>query len=397
MTPFNKPLLLGTEASAVSTAILSPNISGGGKFTQQCEKWISESLHGAKVFLTTSGTAALELAAMLCDIHPGDEVIAPSYTFVSTVNAFVLRGAKVVFVDVNDTMNLDATQIEAAITDRTRVIVPVQYNGVACDMDVIMTLADRHGLRVVEDAAQALGCTQHGRAVGSRGHLACFSFHETKNLTAAGQGGALAVNDPSLVARAEVAYGYGTDRARCFRGEIPHYQWIGLGSNATLSEPQAAFLWVQLQAADRVGARRRQLWAAYRRALEPLHAAGHLMLPPEPEGAEHVGHLFFFRLPSGGPSRVELSTFMKRAGVSVAAHYGPLHAAPFGREHGRFAGKDRNTTAGSESLVRLPMFYALEDAEQNKVIESLKEFFEEQGTKQTTEKGNITQEVNASR
>ncbi|MCJ1378829.1 hypothetical protein MMC17_001928 [Xylographa soralifera] len=375
--PFNKPLFLGTELAAVASAVQSSSsLAGRGDFTTYCEQRLSAQLNGARVFLTTSGTAALEISAMLCDLAPGDEVIAPSYTFVSTVNAFVLRGATIVFVDVEaGTMTLDPSKIEAAISPRTRAIVPVQYAGIACsDMDAIMALAAEHGLLVIEDAAQALACSYHTRPVGSFGHMACFSFHATKNMTAGGQGGAIAINDPTLLARAEIVYDYGTNRSAFFRHEVPRYEWIDIGSNFCLPEPQAAFLWAQLQAIDLVSARRRQLWNVYHSALLPLHEAGVLTLPPVREGTVHAGHLFFFFVHTALQRR-ELVRWMKEASVEVSAHYVPLHSAPLGKTRGRFVGEDVVTTKGSETLVRLPMFYELEDDEQNIVIEKLKEFY----------------------
>jgi len=375
--PFNKPLFLGTELTTVASAVeSSSSLAGRGAFTAHCERRLSELLKGARVFLTTSGTAALEIAAILCSLAPGDEVIAPRYTFVSTVNAFVLRGATIVFVDVEaGTMTLDPSKVEAAISPRTRAIVPVQYAGVACsDMDAIMALAAKHGLLVVEDAAQALACTSHAQPVGSLGHMACFSFHATKNLTAGGQGGAIAINDPALLARAEVVFDYGTNRSAFFRHEVPRYEWIDIGSNFFLPEPQAAFLWAQLQAVDLISSRRRQLWDAYRSALLPLHEAGLLTLPPVRKDTVHAGHLFFFFVHSVD-EREALVRWMKEAGVEISAHYVPLHSAPFGKARGRFVGEDVVTTKGSETLVRLPMFYALKDEEQNVVIEKLKGFY----------------------
>ena len=375
--PFNKPLLLGTELAAVASAVQhSSSLAGRGSFTAQCEQWLSSQLNGGRVFLTTSGTKALEIAAMLCGLELGDEVIAPSYTFVSTVNTFVLRGASIVFVDVEPgSMTLDSSKVEAAITPRTRAIVPVQYSGTACnDIDAILALAEKHNLLVVEDAAQSIGCSYHYRPVGSLGNMACFSFHATKNITAGGQGGAIVINDPKLLARAEIIFDYGTNRSAFFRREVPHYEWIDIGSNFTLSEPQAAFLWTQLQAVEKVSTRRRQLWDTYQTALLPLHEAGLLTLPPLREGHEHAGHIFYFFVHTTA-QRAELIHMMKKAGVEISAHYVPLHSAPFGKMNGRFVGEDEVTTKGSETIVRLPMFYALQNEEQNTVIETLKRFF----------------------
>ena len=343
MIPFNKPLVLGTELATVEKALQAPSFAGRNAFTQLSEQWLSDSFHGAKVLLTTSGTAALEIAALLCAIQPGDEVIAPSYTFVSTVNAFVLRGATIVFVDVEPgTMNMDATRLQAAITEKTRVIVPVHYNGVACDMDAIMTLASQYSLLVVEDAAQAIGCTYDDatgqyRAVGSRGHISCLSFHETKNVTAGGQGGAVVVNAEALRPRAEVVFDYGTNRSAFFRGEVARYEWIDMGSNYFMPEVQAACLWAQLQAAEKVRTRRLALWTRYREALLPLHGSSKLRLPPEREGRRHAGHIFHFFLDTL-ERREEFVRWMKEGGIGASAHYVPLHSAPYGREQGKLVG-----------------------------------------------------------
>ena len=335
---------------------------------------------GSKVFLTTSCTSSLEMAALLTDIKPGDEVIMPSFTFVSTVNAFILRGATPVMIDIEEgSMNMDHTKIEAAITPKSRVIVPVHYGGVACDMDAIMRLAKKHNLTVVEDAAPSLTATYKSQALGSIGHIGCFSFHETKNFTAGGQGGAIVINDPTLVARAEVVYDNGTNRRRFFRGEIRSYEWVDLGSNFVMSEIQAAYLWAQLEVAHDITARRRHLCDAYDAALRPLARAGHLRLFERIPGREANGHVFFIKL-RGKDRRDELQRYLKEAGIMASPHYVPLHPRDmFGGLGGRFVGEDAFTTAESDALLRLPLFYGLSDDEQNVVIAHIRRFFKHTG------------------
>ena len=298
MIPFNKPPLIGPEQSYVGKATKTSNLCGNGDFTKRCQEWIEESMGGgSKVFLTTSCTSSLELAALLVDIKPGDEVILPSFTFVSSVNAFVLRGATPVMVDVEPgSMNMDHHRIEAAITSKTRAIVPVHYGGVACDMDAIMAIAKKHSLMVVEDAAPALTATYRSRALGSIGHIGCFSFHETKNFTSGGQGGAIVINDPSLVSKAEVLYDNGTNRRQFFRGEIKEYGWMDVGSNFVMSEIQAAYLWAQLEIANQITTRRQQIWTKYYTELQPLAKDHAIHLPNHDPGCVHNAHLFFIKL-----------------------------------------------------------------------------------------------------
>lgn len=365
----------GMELGYIKDALQNTNLCGNGAFTRRCQQWIESLTGGGKVFLTTSCTSSLEIAAILVDIKPGDEVIVPSYTFVSTVNAFVLHGATAVFVDVEEgTMNMDHTKIEAAITTRTRAIVPVHYAGVACDMDAIMSLVEKHHLLVVEDAAQSLTSTYNSKALGSIGHMGCFSFHETKNFTSGGQGGAIIINDPSLVARAEVVYDNGTNRRQFFRGEVDQYEWIDIGSNFIMSEVQAACLWAQLETADKIGARRKDLWTSYYTALQPLVDAGLIRLPFIGTGRVHNAHMFFIIL-QDKKQRDEFVRHMKKADIIASPHYVPLHPRPLGQRLGRFSGKDCFTTSQSDRLVRLPMFYQLSNEDQDAVVARIANFF----------------------
>ena len=375
MIPFNQAPLVGTEVEYVNAATKMSNLCGNGEFTKRCQQWMENWLGGGKVFLTTSCTSSLEIAAILVDAKPGDEVIIPSYTFVSTVNAFVLRGATVVYVDIEEgSMNIDHTKIEAAITPKTRAIVPVHYAGIACDMDAIMSLAKKHNLLVVEDAAQCLTSSYNSRAVGSIGHVACFSFHETKNFTSGGQGGAVVINDPSLVTRAEIVYDNGTNRRQFFRGEVDKYEWIDIGSNFVMSEIQAAYLWAQLEAEDKIGSRRHQLWSSYLTSLKQLADAGHIRLPPVGHGRTHNAHMFFIKL-ADKKTRDDFIRHMKEGGITASAHYVPLHPRRLGKQQGRFAGTDDFTTQESDRLVRLPMYFTLSDQDQSIVVGRVKEFF----------------------
>nr|AHF27135.1 lipopolysaccharide biosynthesis protein rffA [uncultured bacterium Contig1668] len=329
----------------------------------------------AKVLLTPSCTASLEMAALLLDIQPGDEVIMPSYTFVSTANAFVLRGAKIVFVDVRpDTMNIDETLIEAAITDKTRVIVPVHYAGVACEMDTIMALAKKHNLFVVEDAAQGVMSTYKGRALGTIGHIGCFSFHETKNYTAGGEGGATLINDKALIERAEIIREKGTNRSQFFRGQVDKYTWRDIGSSYLMSDLQAAYLWAQLEAADRINQQRLALWQNYYDALAPLAKAGRIELPSIPDGCVQNAHMFYIKL-RDIDDRSALINFLKEAEIMAVFHYIPLHGCPAGEHFGEFHGEDRYTTKESERLLRLPLFYNLSPVNQRTVIATLLNYF----------------------
>ncbi|WP_272535507.1 dTDP-4-amino-4,6-dideoxygalactose transaminase [Providencia sp. PROV212] len=375
MIPFNKPPVVGTEVEYMKQAMASGKLCGDGGFTKRCEEWMEKRFNCPKVQLTPSCTASLEMAAILIDIKLGDEVIMPSFTFVSTSNAFVLRGAKIVFVDIRpDTMNIDETKIEAAITDRTRAIVPVHYAGVACEMDTIMAIAKKHNLFVIEDAAQGVMSTYKGKALGTIGHIGCYSFHETKNYSSGGEGGATLINDKALINRAEVIREKGTNRSQFFRGQVDKYTWRDIGSSYLLSDLQAAYLWAQLEEADKINERRLLLWDRYYQALQPLVAAGRLVLATVPEDLKHNAHMFYIKL-KDVEERTAFNEYMKSHGILTVFHYVPLHTSPAGLEFGYFHGEDKYTSVESDRLVRLPMFYNMTDDEQQVVIERIKAFF----------------------
>ena len=374
MIPFNVPPCVGTEQKYIAEAIASHKISGDGDFTKRCSRWMEERFGARKVLLTTSGTSALDMALLLCDLKPGDEVILPSYTFSSTANAAVLAGARLVFVDIRpDTMNIDETKIEAAITERTRAIIVVHYAGVACEMDVIMDIARRHDLKVVEDAAQGVMSQYKGRWLGTIGDFGCYSFHETKNYTM-GEGGALLVNDPAYIERAEILREKGTNRSKFFRGEIDKYTWVDFGDSYLPSELNAAYLWAQLEAADGINADRLRSWNRYYEALKPLADAGHIALPTVPNGCVHNGHMFYIKC-RGLDERTRLIAYLKEREILSVFHYIPLHSAPAGKIYGRFAGQDVHTTAESDRLLRLPMYYGLTERDQHHVISSIQTYF----------------------
>ncbi|WP_294901858.1 dTDP-4-amino-4,6-dideoxygalactose transaminase [Tatumella sp. UBA2305] len=374
MIPFNSPPVTGSEIEYMQSAMSSGKLSGDGGFTRRCQQWMEQRFGSHKVLLTPSCTASLEMAALLIDIVPGDEVIMPSYTFVSTANAFVLRGAKVVFVDIRpDTLNIDETLIEAAITAKTRAVVVVHYAGVACEMDSIVSLCEKHHLYLIEDAAQAVMSSYKGRPLGTIGHIGCFSFHETKNYTAGGEGGATLINDVSLVARAEIIREKGTNRSQFFRGQTDKYTWRDMGSSYLMSDLQAAYLWAQLEAAEQINQRRLTLWEQYYQALLPLEQQGRLLLPSVPENCNHNAHMFYIRL-ADNSVRTRLIDWMKEADILAVFHYIPLHSSPAGQQYGRFHGPDRFTTVESERLLRLPLFYNLSDNNQKTVISSLMSF-----------------------
>ncbi|MGP9437628.1 dTDP-4-amino-4,6-dideoxygalactose transaminase [Ewingella sp. AOP8-B2-18] len=375
MIPFNAPPVFGTEIDYMRSAMSSGKMCGDGGFGLRCQQWFEQRFGSAKVLLTPSCTASLEMAALLLDIKEGDEVIMPSFTFVSTANAFVLRGAKIVFVDVRpDTMNIDETLIEAAITDKTRVIVPVHYAGVACEMDTIMQLAEKYNLFVVEDAAQGVMSTYKGKALGAIGHIGCFSFHETKNYTAGGEGGATLINDKALIERAEIIREKGTNRSQFFRGQVDKYTWRDIGSSYLMSDLQAAYLWAQLEAAEPINQRRLALWDNYHSALQPLAQAGRITLPAIPESCVHNAHMFYLRL-NDITERDAFIAHMKAADILTVFHYIPLHTSPAGLSFGRFSGEDRFTTPESERLVRLPLFYNMTDDVQQTVIATMLKYF----------------------
>jgi dTDP-4-amino-4,6-dideoxygalactose transaminase len=375
MIPFNAPPIVGSEVEYMQSAMASGKLCGDGGFTRRCQQWMEQHFGSKKVLLTPSCTASLEMAALLIDLQPGDEVIMPSYTFVSTANAFVLRGATIVFVDVRpDTMNIDETLIEAAITPKTRAIVPVHYAGVACEMDTIMALAAKHQLYVIEDAAQGVMSQYKGRALGTIGHIGCFSFHETKNYTAGGEGGATLINEAKLVERAEIIREKGTNRSQFFRGQVDKYTWRDIGSSYLMADLQAAYLWAQLEAAERINQQRLRLWQRYYDALQPLAAAGRIELPLVPKNCRHNAHMFYIKL-RDHDDRQALINWMKEAEILTVFHYIPLHSSPAGERFGRFHGDDAYTTRESERLLRLPLFYNLSDNNQRTVISSLLSFF----------------------
>lgn len=375
MIPFNAPPVVGTELDYMQAAMSSGKLCGDGGFTRRCQQWLEHYSGSKKVLLTPSCTASLEMAAILLDIQPGDEVIMPSYTFVSTANAFVLRGATIVYVDIRpDTLNIDESKIEAAITDKTRAIVPVHYAGVACEMDAIMALAEKYDLWVVEDAAQGVMARYKGRPLGAIGHIGCFSFHETKNYTSGGEGGATLINDPALVERAEIIREKGTNRSQFFRGQADKYTWRDIGSSYLMADIQAAYLWGQLEAAGRINERRLRLWHNYYDAFRPLAEAGRVTLPTLPAHCQHNAHLFYLKL-RDIDDRAAFIHDMKDAEILTVFHYIPLHTSPAGLRFGRFSGEDRHTTRESERLVRLPLFYNLSDVNQRTVINTILSFF----------------------
>jgi len=375
--PFNKPPLTGNEQQYLIESIKNPKISGDGLFTQKCHQWFEEKLQCKKALLTTSCTHALEMAAILIDIHSGDEVIMPSYTFVSTANAFVLRGAKIVFVDIRpDTLNIDESKIEAAITDKTKAIVPVHYAGVACEMDIIMTLAEKYGLFVVEDAAQGMMSSYKGKALGTIGHLGTFSFHETKNYTSAGEGGLLIINDERFIERAEIIREKGTNRSQFFRGMVDKYSWVDLGSSYLMNDVSAAYLWGQLEKAEDINSNRLKSWQIYLDGLRELEKDRHIELPVIPQECIHNAHMFYMKV-KDLETRTKLLDYLKQNNISSVFHYVPLHTAQAGKKFGRFEGDDIYTTKESERLVRLPMYYGLNVTDINKIIKIIKAFFKQ--------------------
>lgn len=368
MIPFNKPYMTGKELVYIGKAHQNGHLAGNGAFSKRCCAWLEDRLGSQKALLTHSCTAALEMAAILSGVGAGDEVIMPSFTFVSTANAFVLRGATPVFVDIRpDTMNLDETKIEAAITPRTKVIVPVHYAGVGCDMDAIMAIADRHDLLVIEDAAQGLLADYRGRPLGSIGHLAALSFHETKNIIS-GEGGALLINDGRFVDRAEIIWEKGTNRSQFFRGQVDKYTWVDLGSSYLPGEIVAAFLWAQMEEADEITRRRVDLWEMYQRSFADLEARGKVTRPVVPDECRHNGHLYHLLLPSLAARTAFIDRLVSR-GIQPVFHYVPLHASPFGRVVGRTAGDMAHTEAVGERLVRLPLWLGLEEHQDSVIAE----------------------------
>jgi len=375
MIVFNKPPFTGNEEKYLIQSMKSLKISGDGEFTGRCHRWFEERLKCKKALLTTSCTHALEMTAILIDIQPGDEVIMPSYTFVSTANAYALRGAKIVFVDVRpDTMNIDETLIEAAITEKTKAIVPVHYAGVACEMDTIMDIAGRHNLFVIEDAAQGMMSSYKGKALGTIGHFGTFSFHETKNYTSGGEGGLLIINDEAYITKAEIIREKGTNRSQFFRGMVDKYSWVDIGSSYLMNDLSAAYLWGQLDIADEINDERVNHWKMYYQGLKGLAKKSVLELPTLPENCLHNGHMFFIKVKNLN-DRTNLIEHLKSHGIHAVFHYVPLHSAPAGIKFGTFSGEDTFTTTESERLIRLPLYYGITKEEIASVIDTVVEYY----------------------
>lgn len=375
MIPFNKPFLTGKEAHYMYQAVYTGKLSGNGVFTKKCQQFFEERYGFKKCVLTTSGTDALEMAAILCGVKPDDEVIVPSYTFVSSALAFVRQGAKIVFADsYSDNPNIDADNLESLITDRTKVIVPVHYAGVACDMDKIMDIADRHNLFVVEDAAQAIDSYYKGKPLGGIGHFGCFSFHETKNVTAGGEGGLLCVNDERFIRRAEIIWEKGTNRAEFFRGMVNKYGWVDTGSSFLPAEINSAFLWAQLESLDIIQGRRKEIWAQYDEGLKDLAAQGFFSMPDIPEYATNNAHMFYLVCRSL-EERTQLIAYLKQNGVTAPFHYLSLHLSDYYKSVDTNIPELPNCDKFADRLMRLPMYYELENVDVNAVNSLIKEFY----------------------
>lgn len=375
MIHFNIPPHVGNEIDYIKKAIESYKICGDGEFTKKCNKWLEDRFNAQKVLLTTSGTTALDMAAIMCDFKDGDEVILPSYTFSSTATSAVLGGAKLVFVDIRpDTMNIDETKIEAAITERTKAIIAVHYAGVACEMDTIMEIARKHNLMVIEDAAQAVMSTYKGRALGTIGDFGCYSFHETKNYSM-GEGGALIINNPEYNERAEILREKGTNRSKFFRGQVDKYTWVDFGDSYLPSELNAAYLWAQLCVADEINQDRLYSWNEYYEAFEHLEKEGKVGLPVIPEGCVQNAHMFYLKCKSL-EERTEFIKYLKERDIQAVFHYVPLHSAPAGLKYGCFIGEDTYTTSESDKLVRLPLYYKLSSEDRKRVINAVISFYE---------------------
>lgn len=378
MIEFNIPPYIGKEMEYVKDAIENQKkISGDGFYTKNCSLLMEKLFDTKKVLLTTSCTHALEMAAILINTKPGDEIIMPSYTFVSTADAFVMRGAKIVFVDINpDTMNIDENLIEKAITKKTKAIVPVHYAGVACNMDKIMDIANKYNLFVIEDAAQGVMSKYKGKPLGSIGHLGCYSFHETKNYSM-GEGGAILINDTKFVERAEIIREKGTNRSKFFRGQIDKYTWVDLGSSYLPSEINVAYLYAQLENYKKIYDDRMRIWNKYKENFEQLEKQNKIKLPLIPENCDHNAHMFYIKLKDLN-ERSKMIEFLKEKGIKAVFHYVPLHSAPAGIQFGEFKGVDKYTTKESERLVRLPIYFGMQDNEIESVIKGVKDFFEKQ-------------------
>jgi len=370
--PFNQPYITGKELWYIAQAHANRQLAGDGEFTKNCHVWLEVKTGAHKALLTHSCTAALEMAALLADIKPGDEVVMPSYTFVSTANAFVLRGGVPVFVDIrSDTLNIDETLIEEAITPRTKAIVPVHYAGVACDMDPIIAIAKRHNLLVIEDAAQGIMSTYKGRPLGAIGHLGAYSFHETKNIIA-GEGGALLINDERFVERAEIIREKGTNRSQFFRGQVDKYTWVDIGSSYLTGEVVAAFLWAQMQEAEAITEKRLAIWKQYDVALAPLEIAGVLCRPIIPDGCQHNAHMYYILLESL-KKRNELIDRLQAQSVNTVFHYVPLHSSPAGRRYGRVSGSMINTVSISDRLLRLPLWLGMGESDVEQTVAAIEQ------------------------
>ncbi|SFM13085.1 dTDP-4-amino-4,6-dideoxygalactose transaminase [Paenibacillus sp. 1_12] len=374
MIPFNMPLIVGNETKYINEALLSKKLSGDGPFTKKCNNWFETNFYTPKALLTTSCTHALEMAAILAGIKEGDEVIMPSYTFVSTANAFVLRGAKVVFIDIRpDTMNIDESLIEDAITSKTKAIVPVHYAGVSCEMDKILSIAKKYNLVVIEDAAQGVMSKYKGKSLGTIGNLGSYSFHETKNYNC-GEGGALLINDNQYIERAEIIREKGTNRSRFFRGQVDKYTWIDVGSSYLPSEINAAFLYAQLESADKINTARIMTWNLYYKLLSHLEKEGFLELPVIPLDCEQNAHMFYIKL-KNLEIRSQLIEFLKKYDIITSFHYVPLHTSDAGKKFGVFHGEDKYTTAESERLLRLPLYYGLSSEDVEVISDHIVHFF----------------------
>lgn len=375
MIHFNVPPFVGTEFDFIAKAVENHKICGDGEFTKKCNEWLEERFGAPKVLLTTSGTSALEMAALLCEFEEGDEVILPSYTFTSTATAFVMAGAKLVFVDIRpDTMNIDEKKIEAAVTDKTKAICVVHYAGVSCDMDYVMEIAHKRNLLVIEDAAQGVMSTYRGKALGAIGDFGCYSFHETKNYSM-GEGGALVINNPKFIDRAEIIREKGTNRSQFFRGQIDKYNWVDIGSSYLPSDLNAAYLWAQLQEADKINEDRLAVWHAYREAFLEYEQRGTIEWQAIPDYCVHNAHMFYIKL-KDLETRTAFIDYMKEHGVLCVFHYVPLHSAPAGKVHGRFHGEDEYTTSESDRLVRLPLYYDMDLTDLDYVIRKTKKFLD---------------------
>ena len=374
MIPFNVPPCVGNEEEYIAQAIANHKLCGDGEFTKKCNAKLEQMTGTAKALLTTSCTHATEMAAILSKIQPGDEVIMPSYTFVSTANAFVLRGATAVFVDIRpDTMNIDETKIEEAITEKTKAIVPVHYAGVSCEMDTIMAIAQKYDLKVIEDAAQGIMSTYKGKPLGTIGDYGCFSFHETKNISM-GEGGALLIANPADIETAEIVREKGTNRSKFFRGEIDKYSWVEAGSSYLPSELNAAYLWGELESAEEIYKNRMDTWQYYHSQLENMEKNGKIKRPVIPENCVHNAHMYYIKA-KDLDERTRLLAYLKENGVSAVFHYIPLHSAAAGIKYGRFFGEDQYTTKESERLLRLPLYYGMKEEDREKVVRCVEAFY----------------------